>query len=205
MNVDPSNRARFEAWYNSQPEGKLSPWDVWRAGAAAVVAAVPAPDQVKDGPDLVFPPGTAGPVPAPEPTLVQRLDDAFRAGKAYSDEEWRHRVRGLTAERDHYQRMFESLLKQMANLASLTVRPVIIESTTAVDSRQEFVQKWRECIALNPRVKIIHSALNMWYLGLVGQFVTIERVDSDGLWAREPAGYINVIRFDDVTWNEARL
>lgn len=37
-----------------------------------------------------------------------------------------------------------------------------------------------------------------WYCHLVGTWVHVERVDLDGLWAREPAGYINIIKFEDV-------
>lgn len=39
---------------------------------------------------------------------------------------------------------------------------------------------------------------SMWYSGMVGQMIKPERFDTDGIWAREPAGYLNVIRFEDV-------
>jgi len=40
----------------------------------------------------------------------------------------------------------------------------------------------------------------MWYASKVGQDVLIERVDRNGLWAREGGEYnaINIIRFSDV-------
>lgn len=39
---------------------------------------------------------------------------------------------------------------------------------------------------------------HMWYANRVGQLIPIIKVDQDGLWAREPAGYINIIKFEDV-------
>jgi hypothetical protein len=38
----------------------------------------------------------------------------------------------------------------------------------------------------------------MWYAKRVGELIPIEKVDKDGLWAREPSGYINIIHFEDV-------
>jgi len=37
---DGVDRARFEAWYDSQPQGRLNPWDVWQAGAQDAAAEV---------------------------------------------------------------------------------------------------------------------------------------------------------------------
>lgn len=60
------------------------------------------------------------------------------------------------------------------------------------------VFQWKQRIAMDPWVPIARcSDPSMWYAREIGQTHLIERVDSDGLWAREPAGYINVIKFDD--------
>jgi hypothetical protein len=37
----------------------------------------------------------------------------------------------------------------------------------------------------------------MWYAGLVSQVVGLVREDADGFWAREPAGFLNIIHKDD--------
>lgn len=37
----------------------------------------------------------------------------------------------------------------------------------------------------------------MWYRDMVGQAVECEKIDPHGYWAREPGGYLNVIRFGD--------
>ena len=54
---------------------------------------------------------------------------------------------------------------------------------------------------MNPVVKIVRcSDPLMWYASRVGEEVTVERVDREGLWAREGGEYnaINIIRFSDV-------
>jgi len=39
----------------------------------------------------------------------------------------------------------------------------------------------------------------MWYARLVPVRIKVERLDEDGtIWAREPAGFINVIKYEDV-------
>lgn len=59
--------------------------------------------------------------------------------------------------------------------------------------------EWRLKVAETPHVLIQRcSDPHMWYADRVGQEIRIERVDHDGLWAREPAGYINIIKFEDV-------
>jgi len=60
---------------------------------------------------------------------------------------------------------------------------------------------WKRRIVQNPFVKIERcSDPMMWYATKVGQDILIERVDRDGLWAREGGAYnaINIIRFSDV-------
>lgn len=60
---------------------------------------------------------------------------------------------------------------------------------------------WKRSIVQNPFVKIERcSDPMMWYASKVGQDVLIERVDRNGLWAREGGEYnaINIIRFSDV-------
>ena len=60
---------------------------------------------------------------------------------------------------------------------------------------------WKRRITLNPIIKIERCTdPMMWYAAKVGQEVKIERVDRDGLWAREGGAYnaINIIRFVDV-------
>lgn len=50
-------------------------------------------------------------------------------------------------------------------------------------------------------VKIEHCSDSlMWYADKVGQEVRVEKVNRDGLWAREGGQYnaINIIRFTDV-------
>jgi hypothetical protein len=37
----------------------------------------------------------------------------------------------------------------------------------------------------------------MWYAPLVGQCWPLSRIDKDGYWCYEPAGYINIVRFGD--------
>lgn len=65
--------------------------------------------------------------------------------------------------------------------------------------RQALAAKWRLKITDSPMVLIQGcSDPHMWYADRVGQLVLIERVSPDGLWAREPAGYINIIKFEDV-------
>lgn len=63
------------------------------------------------------------------------------------------------------------------------------------------------CTAWKWRVKVLADRVvqiqrctdpHMWYVDRVGQLISIERVTVDGLWAREPAGYINIIKFEDV-------
>jgi hypothetical protein len=39
---------------------------------------------------------------------------------------------------------------------------------------------------------------SMWYVDRVGQWVQIEKLDTDGMWAREPSGCINIIKYQDV-------
>jgi len=39
---------------------------------------------------------------------------------------------------------------------------------------------------------------SMWYANRVGEWIPVERLDRDGIWAREPAGYLNIIKFEDV-------
>lgn len=39
---------------------------------------------------------------------------------------------------------------------------------------------------------------NKWYAKRIGELIPIEKVDKDGLWAREPEGYLNIIHFEDV-------
>lgn len=60
---------------------------------------------------------------------------------------------------------------------------------------------WKRRIALNSMVKIERCEdPSMWYANRVGQNIRIERVDREGLWAREGGQFnaINVIRFTDV-------
>lgn len=60
---------------------------------------------------------------------------------------------------------------------------------------------WKRRITLSPLVKIERCTDPlMWYADRVGQEVKIEKVDRDGLWAREGGHYnaINIIRFTDV-------
>lgn len=38
----------------------------------------------------------------------------------------------------------------------------------------------------------------MWYANRVGESLPLVREDADGYWAREPAGYLNVIKRADV-------
>lgn len=61
-------------------------------------------------------------------------------------------------------------------------------------------QYWsRICNEPNHPVKIQRcSDPHIWYAEKVGQIVPIVKVDRDGLWAREAAGHINIIRFEDV-------
>jgi hypothetical protein len=61
------------------------------------------------------------------------------------------------------------------------------------------VRDWKERIKIDPWVPVTRcSDSQMWYAREVGQTHFIERVDSDGLWAREPvSGCINIIRFED--------
>lgn len=48
-------------------------------------------------------------------------------------------------------------------------------------------------------VKIVACRDSMlWYAGMIGQPILIERMTEDGFWAREPGGYINIIFFEDV-------
>ncbi len=64
---------------------------------------------------------------------------------------------------------------------------------------QEAFTFWRARIAKQPLVEIKQCRdPQMWYAGKVGETIAIEQVDRDGLWAREPAGYLNIIRFEDV-------
>lgn len=30
-----TDREAFESWYDAQPDGRIQPWDVWQAAAAA--------------------------------------------------------------------------------------------------------------------------------------------------------------------------
>jgi len=60
---------------------------------------------------------------------------------------------------------------------------------------------WKRRVTMNPVVKIVRcSDPLMWYASRVGEEVTVERVDREGLWAREGGEYnaINIIRFSDV-------
>ena len=60
---------------------------------------------------------------------------------------------------------------------------------------------WKRRIVQNPFVKIERcSDPMMWYASKVGQDILIERVDREGLWAREGGEYnaINIVRFADV-------
>lgn len=64
---------------------------------------------------------------------------------------------------------------------------------------RELMKKWRLKVAADPVVRVARCRTPwMWYARLVPHSVRVERVSVDGLWAREPAGYINVIRFEDV-------
>lgn len=61
------------------------------------------------------------------------------------------------------------------------------------------VTKWKLKVIDEPMVLIQRcSDPHMWYADRVGRTVCVERIDRDGLWAREPAGYINIIKFEDV-------
>lgn len=60
---------------------------------------------------------------------------------------------------------------------------------------------WKRRIAINPVVTVRECPDHMmWYSKRIGHDFTIERVDRDGLWAREGGQYnaINLIRFEDV-------
>ncbi len=64
---------------------------------------------------------------------------------------------------------------------------------------QEAHEFWKKRIFADPNVEIKQcSDPHMWYSDRVGQTIPVVKVDRDGLWAREPAGYINIIRFEDV-------
>lgn len=39
---------------------------------------------------------------------------------------------------------------------------------------------------------------SMWYAGRVGEWIKVERLDSDGIFAREPEGYLNIIKYEDI-------
>lgn len=61
------------------------------------------------------------------------------------------------------------------------------------------VSQWRLKVSTHRLVRIQRcSDPSMWYYPLVGRDVPIVQVDQDGLWAREPAGYLNIIKFEDV-------
>lgn len=66
-------------------------------------------------------------------------------------------------------------------------------------ARYALTRQWKLKVAADPLVRIQRCTdPHMWYAGLVGREVPIVRVDEDGLWAREPAGYINIIHFEAV-------
>lgn len=44
----------------------------------------------------------------------------------------------------------------------------------------------------------------MWYADKVGQRVPFVREDRDGLWGREPAGYVNIVRRADAELVECK-
>lgn len=55
------------------------------------------------------------------------------------------------------------------------------------------------------RVKTVHRILilrcsdpNLWYSRLVGTWVDVESVTTDGVWSRGDGGYRNFIRYNDV-------
>jgi hypothetical protein len=48
------------------------------------------------------------------------------------------------------------------------------------------------------KVRVIAcSDPQMWYANRVGESIPLVREDADGYWAREPAGYLNVIKRAD--------
>jgi hypothetical protein len=58
--------------------------------------------------------------------------------------------------------------------------------------------QWMKRIEMDPWVTITQCPdKSMWYSQMVGLQVLIEKVTADGLWSREPAGYINIIKFED--------
>lgn len=64
---------------------------------------------------------------------------------------------------------------------------------------EQLRDKWRLKVVADPLVRIQRcSDPHMWYAQAVGREIPVVRVTMDGLWAREPAGYINIIRFEDV-------
>jgi hypothetical protein len=60
---------------------------------------------------------------------------------------------------------------------------------------------WSARVLRNPWVRIERcSDPHFWYADRVGQEIRIEKVDRDGLWAREGGNWnpINIIQFEDV-------
>lgn len=82
------------------------------------------------------------------------------------------------------------------------MRLVKAEDTSEKNVTNEHLEEWRQFLAGGPiSVKILRCRDPlMWYAKKVGQFVKIQRADSEGLWAREDGekGPLNVIRFSDV-------
>lgn len=63
------------------------------------------------------------------------------------------------------------------------------------------LDQWKTRVRLDPWVAIARCPdKQMWYAREIGQSHMIERVDQDGLWTREPAGYINLIKFADAEY-----
>ncbi len=60
------------------------------------------------------------------------------------------------------------------------------------------IQRWFKNEEPPFKVKIVDCRdSNMWYAKLVGTEQVVLRVTVDGYWAREPAGYLNIIFFED--------
>jgi len=72
-------------------------------------------------------------------------------------------------------------------------------SPLGTEQGRERLRKLPALLDKDFRIKIQRcSDPHMWYADKVGQWIRVERWDVDGIWAREPAGYINIIRFEDV-------
>ena len=56
----------------------------------------------------------------------EALDEAYEQGRAYECRKWDYRVNGLTAERDQYRAMYQSLLKRVADGVSMLPRETLV-------------------------------------------------------------------------------